>query len=93
MSDELDRIEGDFNTLARRAAIMWAIRWAIGFLMIWAITAWTGKYDWLWTFGYIVAALSLGFTILAQWLISRKVARTREKMAKLQDALDEEDDL
>ena len=93
MSDDLDRIEGDFNTLARRAAVMWAIRWTIGFLMIWAITAWSGQYDWLWTFGYIVATVSLGFTILAQWLMARKVGQTREKMAKLQDLLDDEDNL
>ena len=93
MTDDPDRIEGDFNTLARRAAVMWALRWSIGFLMIWVITAWTGQHAWLWTFGLVVAAVSLGVSILAQWLISKRVAQSREKMARLQHALRDEDTL
>ena len=96
LNEALDRLEADYKAQIdeidrgltyhlARALIGWAIRWTIGFGLIWAITAWTGRYEWLWTVGIVVAGafliLVLGFRI---WMHvqSKRGRRLLDKIAE-----------
>lgn len=78
-------------TLVRRSLIRWAAGWSIGFVLIWMVAAGKQGFAWLWTAGAVMAILSLGLTLLAQWLLYRKIRQTSEKLARLETLLDERD--
>lgn len=74
-----------------RALVLWAVRWTIGFAIIWAITAWTGAYSWLWTAGFIVAVLSLVVILAMRILFQNRLRSTHAKTDELNKTLDEFD--
>ena len=86
----IDAMDRSFSTLVKRAVFLWVIRWTIAFAAIWGVTSWTGRYEFLWTLGLIIATASLAGTLLAQWILARKFARTREKMDRLETVLRED---
>ncbi|MHA3916256.1 hypothetical protein [Halovulum sp. GXIMD14793] len=42
LTDQMAQFDTDLQQSTRRSLIIWAIRWLIGFGLIWTITAWTG---------------------------------------------------
>ena len=79
--EELPAMQRSFAGLIKRSLILWAIRWTLGFLIIWAVTAWSGRFEWLWTAGLIVAAISLVTTLGAHFFMQRRFASV-ENLAK-----------
>lgn len=60
--------------------LLWAIRWVIGFGLIWLLVAYYPEYSWLWWVGGVVAALSLAVTAFAYFVLNRKLRQLTEKM-------------
>ena len=89
---DVDAIGANVSALVTRAVIMWAIRWTIGFALIWAITAWTGRFGWLWTAGIVVAGLSLAITVAFQIFFARKLRETHAQLDRMNQALDDYED-
>ena len=86
-NEELPQIRENFSELIKRAIITWTIRWVIGFAIIWAVTAMTGRFDWLWVAGIVVAGVSLMFTLATHVIIQRKFASITAKAAELETEL------
>ena len=89
--DQVVDVETDASGQVRRALFLWAFRWAIGFGLIWAVTAWTGRFGWLWTAGLILAALSLILTLAFRILILRKAQAAQMKLDDLTRLLEQQE--
>ena len=89
VQDALESMGDKFLAQTNRALVMWAIRWSIGFAIIWAVTSWTGQFDWLWTAGIVVAVATLVFTLAMRWVIAHKINNVRERKQQLDDMLAE----
>ena len=76
---DLAVVEANFQHTLLRAVKTWAIRWAIGFGIIWATTALGGGFGWLWGVGSIAALLSLAFAVAAPWLLRKRLRQTAAK--------------
>lgn len=74
----------DYERMIARRLLLWVIRWIIGFALIWAVTAWTGRFGWLWLAGFIVAILSLMVTLGAQAFVSRRLGKADHRFAETQ---------
>ena len=85
--EELPAMQRGFADLIKRSLILWAIRWTLGFLIIWAVTAWSGRFEWLWTAGLIVAAISLVTTLGAHFFMQRKFASVEQSRQRLEAEL------
>ena len=70
--ERLPSMQRNFSALMARVLYRWCLRWAVGFALIWAVTNVTGRFDWLWPLGIVVAAITLTFTFGAQIMIRRK---------------------
>lgn len=90
--DELGQVQKGASNMVARALILWAVRWTIGFGLIWAITSWTGRFDWLWVAGLIVAGLSLATTLYWQVALARQASRTKAKLQELEELVAEMDE-
>lgn len=89
--DQVADVDTQVSYHVFRALVTWTIRWTIGFGLIWAVTALTGRFDWLWTAGLIVAALSLVLTLVFRVLMVRKVRETQMKLDKLTRLIEEQE--
>lgn len=89
--DELREVETSLSYHIFRALIGWAIRWTIGFGLIWAITAWTGRFDWLWTAGIIVALISLATILFFRIWFFQKTQATQLKLDQLAQLIEEQE--
>lgn len=87
--DVLTALDAVISTETRRALIIWALRWTIGFAIIWAVTAWTERFDWLWWVGAVVAGTSFAWTVWLRLLVGRRVTRLNHKLDELDDILAE----
>ena len=81
--DEIHAVEDTLSYHIFRAVVGWTVRWIIGFGLIWAITAWTGQFDWLWTAGVIVALISLATILAFRIWFYRKTRQTEMKLDQL----------
>ncbi len=87
--DVLTALDAVMFSETRRGLIVWTMRWTIGFTIIWATTAWTGRFDWLWWAGAAVAATSLAWTAWLRLVVARKITRLNHKLDELDDILAE----
>lgn len=85
---ELDRLQTRTSELVTHALVLWVIRWTLGCALIWAITSWTGRFDWLWTAGIVVAFISLVVTISFKVFFVRKIGETVARLQTLDTAID-----
>ncbi len=89
MADDLDVVKRNFSRNIQETFLKWAIRWMIGFGLIWAVTAATGRFSWLWSLGIIVALASLAFNVGANFLLRQRLRQARDTRDKLGDAFAE----
>ncbi|GJM02443.1 MAG: hypothetical protein DHS20C08_09440 [Rhodomicrobium sp.] len=64
---------------------LWAIRWVIGFGLIWLVVSYYPDYSWLWWAGCLLAALSLAVIIVSTYILNRKLGEITEKIAAIDD--------
>jgi hypothetical protein len=76
LADDLDQIRSDTTSFVKQRLVMWAVRWCIGFAIIWVVVSFWPNLDWLWWAGATVALASLAFLLLSRWFISRRLDRT-----------------
>jgi hypothetical protein len=76
LTDDLDQIRSDTTSFLKQRLVMWAVRWCIGFTIIWVVVSSWPNLDWLWWVGATVALASLAFLLLSRWLIFRRLDRT-----------------
>ena len=80
MDQSLDQIERETSAFMGRLVRRWAIRWVIGFAIIFALTRWVDWLDWLWWIAAPVAALSLLVPLLFRRFLMKRLARVRGQM-------------
>ncbi len=79
---EFDQLRADSATFIKQRLIIWAIRWTIGFALIFVIVAYWPSLSWLWWAGGIVALASLVFLLAGQWFIGSRIDRTTDRVRK-----------
>lgn len=79
---ELASLDGMVDRTFRRFLTMWAIRWTIGFALVWWITTSYEGWFWLWYAAGAIALSSLFFTV---YMTRRASARVREVDDKLRE--------
>ena len=84
---EADALSASFDRDVKRALILWIVRWVIGFLLIWFITAVSGGLGWLWWVGIVAAIGSLVATMALKRRMSRKLDRLNDAFDDLEQAL------
>ena len=88
-ANEVADLKANYDQHFRRGMKLWAIRWTIGFGVIWAVTGYTGDHAWLWIAGIAVASLSLTVNIGMKLSLDRKVREAEQKKAELDRAIRE----
>lgn len=88
---EADALAASFDRDVKRALILWVVRWIIGFLLIWFITAVSGGLSWLWWVGIVAAIASLVATMALKRRMSRKLDRLNDAFDDLEKALTDDD--
>lgn len=84
---DMDALEHRFADVVRGRIVMWAIRWTIGFGIVWAVTSWTGQYYWLWIAGAVVAVISLAINVGFLWFMNQQFSQTADRVTDLENAL------
>ena len=87
--EELDELQSETTGFIKHRLITWAIRWTIGFAMIWLVVLYWPHLIWLWWIGGGVAAASLTFLFLAQWLMSRRMSQTADHIRQAEGKRDQ----
>lgn len=82
---QLHALQQDSEAFFKRRLILWGLRWAIGFAVIWAVVAYQPAWSWLWWAGAGVAALSLITILVGRVLLNRRLARSRAVMTRSDD--------
>lgn len=88
---EADKLAERFDQDVRRALILWLIRWIVGFLLIWFVTAVSGGLGWLWWVGIIAAVASLIATLAIKRTMSRRFDSLNESFDELERVLRDDD--
>lgn len=77
----------------RKRLVLWAIRWSVGFVLIFLTTSLTGGYFWLWTVGIVTCAMSMLILVGIFGASIANLKRASRKVANLQTFGDEENEL
>jgi hypothetical protein len=48
LTHDLDHIRSDTTSFLKQRLVMWAVRWCIGFAIIWVVVSFWPNLDWLW---------------------------------------------
>lgn len=80
--EALDAASDAFTVSLRDRLLLWLLRWIAGFAAIAVIVyLWPGL-AWLWWTGAAVAALSLVLMFALHYLLRRRVAKTKRRIAE-----------
>ncbi|WP_164117537.1 hypothetical protein [Sphingorhabdus sp. Alg239-R122] len=80
---QLDHESLELGTSLRHRLVFWAIRWALAFAVIGLATHYSGKFQWLWPVAAIIAAISLLFLIITNYVVQKKIKRAQRSLQDL----------
>ncbi len=81
--NELDTVRDETTSFIGQRIMFWAVRWTIGFLIIWAIVSYYPNLFWLWWAGIAVAALSLAILLVGEIWMKREIDKTEARVQDL----------
>lgn len=89
---ELNQLRQETKRFVGKRIVMWAVRWAIGFAVIGAVTYFYEGLDWLWWAGLGLAGTSLVLMFTMHWVMSRKLAGVQGDLDRLDAMIKESGD-
>jgi len=87
--EPLDFARQDLDTSLKKRLIMWAIRWIIGFVIIWLITAYYPQASWLWLVGIVTASAFLVFVLAGSWMLKRRFEMAETRISRAEQEIRE----
>ena len=83
---DIAEVRSDLRIFVKRRMFTWAVRWAIGFGVIWVTVTYFPNLSWLWGAGGVLAFVSLVSILVGLRLIHRRLnqAEQRAKGASLE---------
>ncbi len=78
--EELEDMRAATDRFISRRLKAWAVRWCIGFAVIWAVVAIWPDLFWLWLVGVSIAVLSLVILLFVEWLLKRQLTNKINRM-------------
>ncbi len=90
--DKLEEVRDKTRQFVKRRLLFWAVRWTIGFLIIWVIVHYYPSTYWLWGAGAFVALLSLSVILGSFFFLEHKLKTTNNKVQDLEELLKEEEE-
>ena len=92
MAGEMDRsieqIERETSAFFVRLVARWAIRWAIVFVAIFALTQAVDWLDWLWWIAVPIAVITLAGPLLLRRFLTNRLDRVRGQMGGMGETID-----
>lgn len=77
---EIDGLRSQTRSFVKQRLILWTVRWAIGFGLIWLSVSIWPQLSWLWWVGVSVALASLAILLGSKWLIARRFDQTTDRI-------------